>query len=310
MTAQTTMDFGVHLPHLGRQLSGETLREFAVAAEALGCHSLWSSDHVCWPADIASKYPYTDDGSFLVSPDMGWLDALGTLMYVAACTERVRLATSVLILPYRPPVLTAKQLATLDVLSNGRLILGAGVGWMKEEAAILGMPWDQRGKRSDEQIELMLKLFSDVVPEHNGEFYPIGRVGFEPKPIQNPVPIWIGGSSRAAFRRTAKYAEAFHAAFQTPDTVADEWHKVRQACEELGRDPKEVRLSLRVFLDPAGVMPPDHSLRGNVDEMLAGVARLRAIGVDHILLDPVARGGAAGRLEAVTRFLQDVAPKV
>lgn len=187
------MEWGVHLPHLGRNLTRESLMTFAQECERLGAHSVWASDHLCWPTELASKYPYSHDGSFGVSPDMAWLEALGTLTFIAGCTERVRLGTSVLILPYRPPVLCAKQLATLDVLSGGRLILGAGVGWMAEEAAILGMPWDKRGKRSDERLEVFLTLFEDAAPSHAGEYYSFPAVGFEPKPLQDPLPIWMGG---------------------------------------------------------------------------------------------------------------------
>ena len=116
---------------------------------------------------------------------------------------------------------TAKQLASIDVLSGGRMLLGAGVGWMAEEAAVLDMPWDRRGKRSDEQLEIFRRLFEENIPSFEGEFYDFEPVGFEPKPIQSPFPIWIGGSSPAAFRRAAKFGQGFHAAFQ-PLAAADE----------------------------------------------------------------------------------------
>ena len=114
------MDWGVHLPHLGRQVDRQTLMDFAQEIERLGCHSGWVSDHICWPAEIQSKYPYTDDGSFQPQTDMGWLDPISTMTFVAACTETLRLGSTVLILPYRMPVQTAKQIASLDVLSGGR----------------------------------------------------------------------------------------------------------------------------------------------------------------------------------------------
>lgn len=302
------MDWGVHLPHLGRTVDRQTIAGFAQELERLGCHSAWTSDHICWPADIASKYPYTDDGSFAPSPDMGWLDALQTLTFVAACTEKIRLGTSVLILPYRQPVQTAKQIVSLDVLSGGRTILGVGVGWMAEEAAILGMPWDARGKRSDEQLQIFRTLFKDRAPSFDGEHYQFPTVGFEPKPIQDPLPIWVGGSSPAAFRRVARYGQGFHAAFQAPDVVAAEWAKVQAACEAINRDPGELQLSLRVYLDPAEAMPPEHSIAGSKQKMLDMIERLREIGVGHILLDPVSRGGAPARLDAVRTFMEDVAP--
>ena len=152
------MEWGVTLPHLGRVGTRDGLIAFSSEVDRLGFASGWASDHVCWPAELVSQYPYSDDGSFPAPPKTGWLDPIGTLLFVAAVTENLRLGFSVLILPYRPPVETAKRLATIDVLSNGRLILGVGVGWMREEAEVLGMPWDRRGKRSDEQLEVFSTL--------------------------------------------------------------------------------------------------------------------------------------------------------
>lgn len=301
------MQIGVHAPHLGRQLDAGTLKAFANECEALGVHSLWVSDHVCWPADIASRYPYTNDGSFPATPDMGWLDPIGTLTFLAGCTSRIRLGTTVLILPYRPPVATAKQLATLDVVSGGRLILGVGVGWMAEEADVLGMPWDHRGRRSDEQLEVFRRLFEDETPSFDGEFYRFEKVGFEPKPIQRPIPIWVGGATEAAFRRAARYGHGYHAAFQPLAVVANEWQAVRAACVARDRDPDELTLSLRLYLDPAGQMEAEKSIGGTTSEMRDRLAQLKEAGVRHVVLDPVARGGVEGRLDAVRAFMTGVA---
>jgi probable F420-dependent oxidoreductase len=300
------MQIGVHAPQLGRDLAPATIREFAQACDALGVHSLWVSDHVCWPADIRSKYPYTADGSFPAAPDMGWLDPIGTLTFIAGCTERVRLGTTVLILPYRPPVATAKQLATLDVVSGGRLILGVGIGWMAEEADVLGMPWDRRGERSDEQLEIFERLFTDETPSFSGRHYRFGQVGFEPKPVQQPLPVWVGGATPAAFRRVARFGHGFHAAFQPLDIVRAEWDAVRIECERVGRDPSELTLSLRLYLDPDGRMEPAKSIAGDAGSMRARLAELERAGVQHVVLDPVARGGVGGRLEAVRRLMKDV----
>ena len=300
------MEFGVHLPHLGRQTDAATLINFAQAVEQAGFASGWVSDHVCWPDDITSKYPYTEDGSFAPASDLGWLDPIGTQLFVAAQTSTLKLGFSVLILPYRQPVTTAKQLATLDVLSNGRLILGCGVGWMREEAEILGMPWDRRGARADEQLQLMHTLFTSAQPSFDGEFYQVPQVGFEPKPVQQPIPIWVGGASPAAFRRAARYGNGFHAAFQPLPVVVEEWAAVREEAQRIGRDPDAFTLSLRVFLDPAGVMEPQKSVAGSAGEMQDTVGALGEAGVQHIVLDPVARGGIPGRLDAVLAFADQV----
>ena len=304
------MDWGVHLPHLGREVGRDSLIEFAQVAEALGVHSGWSSDHVCWPAKFDSKYPYSSDGSFPAPAGLGWLDPIGTLLFVAGCTEKLRLGFTVLILPYRPPIATAKQLATIDVVSDGRLILGVGVGWMREEAEVLGMPWNNRGRRSDEQLEIFETLFRDKAPSYDGTYYSFPEVRFEPKPIQQPLPVWVGGNTPAAFRRTARFGHAFHAAFEPLDVVKNEWDQVREACESIGRDPNELDLSLRIFLDPEAAMEPAKSLAGSLDQMVETIGHMEEVGISHVLLDPVARGGIKGRLGALGDFMTNVASQV
>ena len=304
------MDWGVHLPHLGRDVGRNSLIEFAQTAEKAGIHSAWASDHVCWPAEYKSKYPYSSDGSFPAPAGLGWLDPIGTLLFVAGCTDQIRLGFTVLILPYRPPVATAKQLATIDVVSEGRLILGVGVGWMREEAEVLGMPWDNRGRRSDEQLEIFEALFREEAPSYDGNYYSFPEVRFEPKPIQQPLPVWVGGNSQAAFRRTARFGHAFHAAFEPLDVVKREWGQVREACEAIGRDPDELDLSLRMFLDPNETMEPAKSIGGSSDQMVETIGLCQEIGITHVLLDPVARGGIDGRLGALTDFMSDVASQI
>jgi probable F420-dependent oxidoreductase len=301
------MDWGVHLPHLGRQASREHLLDFAQRVDALGYHSAWVSDHIAWPRDVASRYPYSEDGAFPATPDLPWLDPIGTLFFVAACTERIRLGTTVLILGYRPPILTAKAIASLDALSSGRVILGVGVGWMREEFDALSMPFDHRGERADEQLEIFRTLFTQPAPSHDGRHYAFPEIGFEPKPVQAPLPIWVGGDTEPAFRRAARAGEAFHAAFQPLDEVAAAWRRVQTLADEAGRPPGSLRLSVRLFLDPEGVMPAAKSIAGTPDQMLDTIGAWAAIGVDHVLLDPVAAGGASGRLAALEGFAEDVA---
>lgn len=306
------MDWGVQLPQMGEPFHREAVMRFARSIESFGYHSAWTSDHVCWPSSIDSRYPYTDDGSFLAATDLPWLDVIGTQCFVAACTERLRLGFSVLILPYRHPVATAKQLATLDVLSGGRLILGCGVGWMHEEAKILGMPFDQRGARADEQLALFETLFRDPRPDFHGTFYQLPEVGFEPKPIQNPLPVWVGGSSAAACRRAARFGTGFHAAFEPLDRAVSLWNQVRQEADRLGRDPDSLTFSLRLFLDPDGRMPAAKSVAGSPGQMQDRIGLLAEAGVTHVTLDPiVAQPEPAPRLEAqlelLGRFMSDCA---
>jgi len=304
------MDWGIHLPHLGRSVSRDGLADFARRAETAGFHSAWVSDHIAWPAAIESSYPYSDDGAFPAPPETAWLDPLGTLFFVAACTERMRLGTTVLILGYRPPVVSAKAVASLDVLSAGRVILGVGVGWMKEEFDVLGMPFDHRGARADEQLEVFQALFTQDRPSYAGQYYAFPEVGFSPKPVQPHLPVWVGGDTEPAFRRAAQYGDAFHAAFQPVDEVAAGWRRVLELAGDAGRADGALRLSVRLYLDPDGVMPAAKSVAGSREQMIDTVGGWGAIGVDHILLDPVARGGAEGRLSAAEAFMGDVASGV
>lgn len=304
------MDWGVHLPHLGHRANGDVVASFARRVEELGFHSGWVSDHIAWPTDITSRYPYTPDGSFPAPVDTPWLDPIGTLFFVAACTERLKLGSSVLILGYRPPVLTAKAIASLDVLSGGRVLLGIGVGWMREEFEVLGMPFDHRGRRGDEQLEMFERLFTDPHPSFAGEFYSFPPIGFEPKPVNGGVPIWVGGNTEAAYRRTARFGSAFHAAFEPIDDVRTAWSRVRELAAEGGRDPDSLTLSVRLYLDPSGRMPAAKSIGGSAEQMLDTVAGWQGIGVSHLMLDPVAPGGLEGRMAALETFMGEVAPNV
>ena len=281
---------------------------FARHAEALGLHSVWVSDHLVLPTRITSKYPYSNDGVLAQTAETPFLDPIGTLFFVAACTERILLGSSVLVLGYRPPILTAKAFTSLDVLSGGRALLGVGIGWMKEEFDALGMPFDQRGKRADEQLALFERLFSDEVPSFHGEYYDVPDIGFEPKPLAGKIPLWIGGDSEAALQRVARFGDMFHAAFQPPEELASKWERVCTLVEASGRHRSTLGLSVRIFLDPDAHMPPDRSIAGSIDQMIETVATFAAVGVDHILLEPVARGGIAARRSAMERLMLEVAP--
>jgi probable F420-dependent oxidoreductase len=304
------MDWGIHLPHLGKQASGNALVAFAQRAEALGFHSGWVSDHIAWPRDIESHYPYTPDGAFPATPDLPWLDPIGTMFFVAGCTTTLKLGSSVLILGYRPPVQTAKAIASLDVMSGGRVILGVGVGWMREEFEVLGMPFDHRGRRGDEQLEVFRTLFTDARPSYAGDYYQFPEIGFEPKPVNGRVPIWVGGNTEAAYKRTARFGDAFHAAFEPVDDVRAAWARVQELAEGEGRDPSTLILSIRLFLDPESLMPPAKSIAGSAEQMLDTIGVWQQIGVSHVMVDPVASGGLDGRSAAMEHFMVDVAPLV
>jgi probable F420-dependent oxidoreductase len=193
------MQFGVALPHFSRLASREAIVQTAREAEKLGYGSIWTTDHVLMASDQPEPY-----GTIL--------EAIVSLTYVAAVTERIRLGTSVIVLPQREPVLVAKQAATLDVLSNGRLTIGVGAGWNEREFGFLGANFHDRGRRLDEYIRALRTLWSDSNPQLEGQFVRFGDVSFQPRPVQpGGPPIWLGGGSRAALRRAATLADGWQA---------------------------------------------------------------------------------------------------
>jgi len=293
------MDFGIHLPHVGPLASRDTILAAARRAEELGFHSLWVSDHVVIPREIAGRYPGRPDGRFPVPPDMPFLEPLSVLQFVAAATERVKLGTSILVITMRNPVITAKELATLDVLSNGRLILGAGAGWLREEFAALNTPFEKHGPRMAEYLQVILRCWTEDDPSFEGRFYHLPSVGFAPKPVQKPrPPVWLGGWADGALRRVARYGDAWHA-MGPPEALAERYAKVKQYAREYGRDPDSIALTLRG--DAIGWGDPALA----VEQMRA----YKVIGASLVVLVFVGpNADAIG--EMMAGFMRDVAGKV
>jgi probable F420-dependent oxidoreductase len=303
------MKFGVHLPDAGRDPSREAMINIATTAEKLGYASLWSSDHIAWPdpATLRSKYPYADDNSGFPAAGSAWLDCIGTLQFVAGITERVLLGTTVLILGYRGAVQQAKSWATLDHLSNGRAIMGVGVGWMEEEFEAVGRPWDQRGSRADETLEVFGVLFEDGLSSYEGTWTTFHDIGFSPKPVNNHIPIWVGGHSPAAFKRTAIFGDAFHAAFPSPDLLSQQWAAVTEACDTVGRNPQELELTSLFRLNFDGGNLDEGEIGGSTEQVIDQIGQYAEVGLTHAALFVLGRG-TERRLEAINRFAEDIAP--
>jgi probable F420-dependent oxidoreductase len=269
------MEIGCHLPVYGPAATREGLVLAARRIEALGYDSLWVSDHVVIPWEIRSRYPYNATGDFPLSPDTDFLEPLTALTLVAAVTSRVRLGTTVLVLPHRHPVLAAKMLATLDHLAPGRVILGAGVGWMREEIELFGVPHARRGAWSDEAIRIMRACWREDRVSFKGEFFAFEGLGCRPRPANGTIPIWIGGHTAPALRRVATLGDGWHAAFPTPQALGHGLEQLRAACRTAGRDPATLTISARLGL----------SARRPADEMLAELRALQDLGVSHVILE-------------------------
>jgi probable F420-dependent oxidoreductase len=208
---------GFQLPNSGPLATADNLIKVALRAEALAYDSVVVTDHVVIPWSITSRYPYNQSGRFAVPADGNYFEPLTLLSFVAGATSQLRIGTSVMVVPYRNPILSAKMLATLDALSNGRLFVGVGSGWLAEEFAAMGSPpFAQRGRVTDEWLEIFVKLWTETRPSFEGKFYRFAEVGCFPQPAQKPhPPIYVGGNSRPALRRAAKYGQSWHA-FRVP----------------------------------------------------------------------------------------------
>jgi probable F420-dependent oxidoreductase len=240
----------------------------AAAAEQAGFESIWGGEHVIMPTAIESAYPYTQDGKIPATPDTPIPDPLIWLAYVAAAAPSLRLGTCILILPQRNPLVLAKELATLDQLSGGRVELGIGVGWMKEEFDALGIPWKARGARTDEYIEAMRLLWSDARVEFHGRFVDFDEVTCAPRPAGGSIPIIVGGDTERAISRAARLGNGYFPGATDPDTLAHLISDLREKAAGHGRDPAEIEVSV-IFA------PPGDDPRGAVETLAAlGVSRL------------------------------------
>jgi probable F420-dependent oxidoreductase len=260
---------------------------FARRMEALGYDSLWASDHVVIPHRITSRYPYSPSGQFPLGPEVPFLEPLTTLALVAGVTERVRLGTSILVLPHRNPVLAAKMAATLDHLSEGRLVLGVGVGWMREEIELLGGDYDRRGAWSDEALAVMRACWRDARTAHHGEFFSFDDIGVFPKPTRGDIPVLIGGHTERALRRVVALGDGWHAAFITPEALQADIVRLRAECARQKRPFDQLTISVRAGLSlrEAPLGSDRKPLQGSRDQILADLVAFRDLGVESMLLE-------------------------
>jgi probable F420-dependent oxidoreductase len=305
------------LPCMGFGVSREAILKIALTGERCGFDSCWAGDHIIWPVHYDSRYPYSKDGVGPFKGEVPFLDAVATLCFVAGATERVKLGTGVMVLGLRPPVQNAKVWTTLDVLSNGRAIMGVGVGWMKEEFDALSMPFDRRGARADEMLELFSALERESTPSYHGQFYRFEPVYYAPKPFHGHIPIWVGGHSEAGWRRAAKYAEVFFSVAKSTEELRDEKAQLARHCELIDRDPGTLGVALcscGLTFDPelARSNPFAQTFGPSATEMVDRIGQYQDLGVEEIgfvapWLAPFSIDGAA---ETYERFAAEVAPQL
>lgn len=305
------MDFGCHLPMFGPMATREVVLAFARRMESLGYESLWASDHVVIPHAIQSRYPYNDTGAFPLPPEANFLEPLTTLALVAGVTERVKLGTTILVLPHRHPVLAAKMLATLDHLSAGRVILGAGVGWMREEIELLGAPFDRRGAWSDEAIGIMRACWREARTRHRGEFFSFDDIGVFPKPARGDIPIWIGGHTPRALRRVVALGDGWHAAFPSVDALERGIALLREECARQKRRFEELSITVRAGLSirPTPVEGKRNAMQGAPEQIIGDLHRYKALGVSSVLLETRYRD-LDDMAQILETFARDIRPAI
>jgi probable F420-dependent oxidoreductase len=299
----------------------QSLATLARTGEELGFGIISVSDHIIIPKAINSMYPYNESGTFAGSPAGECLEQLSLLSFLVGVTSSAKLLTSVMVLPHRPPVLTAKMLATIDVLSNGRLIVGCGVGWMREEFEAIGAPsYDERGAVGDEYIRAFKELWTSDNPAFEGKYCRFANVAFAPKPVQKPhPPIWTGGESPAALRRAGRLANAWYPIGSnprfpvgTPAQFAEYTARVKRYATEAGRNPSalDFAYSANWYNDqqaqtlPGGQRRP---LTGTPQQIADDIKRYEELGVRYMMMN-LQGETQAQTLERMQRFADRIMP--
>jgi probable F420-dependent oxidoreductase len=276
------MKLGICVPHYGRPIEVGRILEVVRHAEARGLDSVWVTDHVIVPHD--SGVIYHDH----------MLDPLAMLPWLAGVTERIALGTSVVILPYRSPIPVAKLLASVDVLSGGRLIVGVAIGWLEGEFAALGVPFRERASRSDEALELIRALWTEEQPKLTTRHHRLENLQVSPMPLQKPRPsLWIGGNSEGAFRRVARLGDGWHASSMDPGTFRQGKEGVLRFWKEARRDGEPAwSLGIPILLDGVHRAAVDlsllrgrHTLTGSVQQVIDELGVFQSLGVSHVALE-------------------------
>lgn len=314
-----SLPIGCTLPTSGAAADPAALGDLAQAAEELGYDSVWISDHVVVPQQISSSYPYSPDGRFQLQPTHPYMEPLAALGYLAGVTRKVRLGLAVLVMPYRHPLLTAKMIATLDNLSGGRIDLGIGAGWMREEFEALGLDaevYDHRGSATDEQLRILKTVWTQDVAGFDGRFYRFAPVGAHPHPIQKPhPPIWVGGHTKPALRRTAHLGDGWlpiggrPPADLPPHEVAECMATIRSEAQRVGRDPSSIRLRFNCQVDLNPDVSDGRPFSGAPDVIIDQFRSYANAGADSFLVS-FGRRSPADYQHCLRQFAEKVRPAI
>ena len=310
------LKFGLDVGIYGRTATRDAILELTQLAETSGFESVWLADHVIFPAAFDSKYPYSATGAFPIDMTQEpLLEPIATMGVVVGATQRVKIGTAVLVMPYRNPVLLARMLVTLDVLSGGRTMLGAGVGWLAEEfAALDARPFAARGQVTDECIEIVKRICQGGEVSFVGEHYQLDALVSNPGSVQRPhPPILIGGTSNAALRRVARLGDGWLSTSVGPDGVGERLQALRGLCEAQGRRFEDLSLCHKFFINIGEVEKGRDGSRvpgtGAAAEIRDDIQRFVDVGYDRFIVRY--RGGdAAAQRRQLTQFMDDIIAKM
>ena len=317
------MQIGFNIPVTPPLGTPATMARLAVEGEAIGYDYACVSDHIVEPTGIHSRYPYSDSGEFPKASRGERQEQLTAVAYLAAKTSRLRFLTSVMVVPHRPAVLTAKILATIDVMSGGRLIVGIGAGWLKEEFEAIGAPpFEERGAVTDEYMLAFRELWTNDDPRFEGRYVKFDNIRFEPKPAQKPYPpIWVGGESGPALRRTARIGDGWYPIGTNPQHRLDSMkryqagvERLRRLTREAGRDPAKIALAYRIgsWGDALPARTNDGERRlfsGQTSDVVADLRAFRDFGVGYVDFN-FAGATADATISEMRRFREEVLAKV
>ena len=291
------MQLGINIANHRDLLSKQYIHTTARLAEELGFDSVWIPDHIIVPRAVEERYGPV------------YYDAIAVLAYLAGITSRVLLGTTVLVVPYRHPLVLAKQVASIDQLSEGRVILGVGVGWAEAEFQVLRLPFAERGYRTDEALRLMQTVWTQDAPAFTGTYHTFSDILFQPRPVQHPVPIWVGGNGRAALRRTAEFASGWHPIDLPPARLRESAEALQTLCRNRNVTPPALcpRFTVRIQEQAAG--DTRRFMEGNAAQIIDDVLQVKALGATHVVLSTQTNDMARFRWEVET-LAREVVPRV
>jgi probable F420-dependent oxidoreductase len=309
------MELGIVVPNSGPLGEVDAMLRIAERAEELGFAALWTADHLVLPVESQTSYPYLPGQKVRLDPRHPFVDPMIALAGIATRTRRIGLGISVYLAALRHPIVAAKLIASLDRLSHGRVRLGVGAGWIPEEYETLGIAFGERGRVLDDHLRCMRALWEQALPHYEGSHFRVDNIGFDPKPVQTPLPISIGGNSPAARRRAARLGDGWHVIDLALPDLERGIAALREECAAQGRPPEQVVVSMRAQVAITEErLPEAHRvgpLIGPKDDVVRDLLRMRELGVGHVALWPAGRDlDLETILERMERLATDIIPEL